>query len=325
MVDRRVHRRPQGQQAGRREVPRQHRKWLEARLLRRQPGLSAAPDAGAAAAGQARRQDRLSRGARAGARRYPVGQVAVGRGGDRRIGGRRTSRSATWPPARRRWRPGLVGAGRRAPGPPALALVDGRKSDVATQLRVRYRDCRRWSTTSAAGWSRRWTGATRGPRGVGEPPTSTTWSTPSAHSAAPLALVSPEVGLTVVPATESGRRFADELGSAQPAPGRAVRPCGAGGRRPAADGQGDNRDGIAGADFEVIPPDRRGGRGRRAGPPGHADQAARLAGPARGPVGVGVGMPGGVPAAAVRARPGRGLRRRPRRHRAPGCRRSRPR
>lgn len=29
---------------------------------------------------------------------------------------------------------------------------------------------------------------------------------------APLVLVSPEVGLTVVPATESGRRFADELG-----------------------------------------------------------------------------------------------------------------
>jgi len=28
----------------------------------------------------------------------------------------------------------------------------------------------------------------------------------------PLALVSPEVGLTVVPATESGRRFADALG-----------------------------------------------------------------------------------------------------------------
>jgi adenosylcobinamide kinase / adenosylcobinamide-phosphate guanylyltransferase len=31
--------------------------------------------------------------------------------------------------------------------------------------------------------------------------------------ASPLALVSPEVGLTVVPATESGRRFADELGA----------------------------------------------------------------------------------------------------------------
>jgi adenosylcobinamide kinase/adenosylcobinamide-phosphate guanylyltransferase len=31
--------------------------------------------------------------------------------------------------------------------------------------------------------------------------------------AAPLALVSPEVGLTVVPHTESGRRFADELGT----------------------------------------------------------------------------------------------------------------
>jgi adenosylcobinamide kinase/adenosylcobinamide-phosphate guanylyltransferase len=30
---------------------------------------------------------------------------------------------------------------------------------------------------------------------------------------APLALVSPEVGLSVVPATESGRRFADELGT----------------------------------------------------------------------------------------------------------------
>ena len=30
---------------------------------------------------------------------------------------------------------------------------------------------------------------------------------------APLALVSPEVGLTVVPATPSGRRFADELGT----------------------------------------------------------------------------------------------------------------
>lgn len=30
---------------------------------------------------------------------------------------------------------------------------------------------------------------------------------------APLALVSPEVGLTVVPATNAGRRFADELGA----------------------------------------------------------------------------------------------------------------
>jgi adenosylcobinamide kinase/adenosylcobinamide-phosphate guanylyltransferase len=30
---------------------------------------------------------------------------------------------------------------------------------------------------------------------------------------APLALVSPEVGLTVVPPTAAGRRFADELGS----------------------------------------------------------------------------------------------------------------
>jgi adenosylcobinamide kinase / adenosylcobinamide-phosphate guanylyltransferase len=34
-----------------------------------------------------------------------------------------------------------------------------------------------------------------------------------ARFGSPLALVSPEVGLTVVPETESGRRFADELGS----------------------------------------------------------------------------------------------------------------
>ncbi len=32
------------------------------------------------------------------------------------------------------------------------------------------------------------------------------------QSAAELVLVSPEVGMSVVPATESGRRFADELG-----------------------------------------------------------------------------------------------------------------
>lgn len=30
---------------------------------------------------------------------------------------------------------------------------------------------------------------------------------------APLVLISPEVGMTVVPASESGRRFADELGT----------------------------------------------------------------------------------------------------------------
>jgi adenosylcobinamide kinase / adenosylcobinamide-phosphate guanylyltransferase len=34
-----------------------------------------------------------------------------------------------------------------------------------------------------------------------------------AEFCSPLVLVSPEVGLTVLPATESGRRFADELGS----------------------------------------------------------------------------------------------------------------
>lgn len=35
-----------------------------------------------------------------------------------------------------------------------------------------------------------------------------------ADFAAPLVLVSPEVGLTVVPDTQAGRRFADELGAA---------------------------------------------------------------------------------------------------------------
>jgi adenosylcobinamide kinase / adenosylcobinamide-phosphate guanylyltransferase len=34
-----------------------------------------------------------------------------------------------------------------------------------------------------------------------------------AEFGSPLALVSPEVGLTVVPATASARRFADELGT----------------------------------------------------------------------------------------------------------------
>ncbi len=47
---------PQGRQDGRREVPDQHRKPLEARHLRRRPGFANAPDARAPAPGPARRR-----------------------------------------------------------------------------------------------------------------------------------------------------------------------------------------------------------------------------------------------------------------------------
>ena len=60
MVDRRLLPGPQGEPAGGREVPGQHRNRLEARLLRRQPRLAAASDACAAAAGRARRQRRVT-------------------------------------------------------------------------------------------------------------------------------------------------------------------------------------------------------------------------------------------------------------------------
>src|SRR5262249_55264549 len=58
--DRRVLPRTQGQQARRSEVPEEHRKRLAAGLLRREPGLAAAPDASATPTGQARRHRRLT-------------------------------------------------------------------------------------------------------------------------------------------------------------------------------------------------------------------------------------------------------------------------
>ena len=61
----------------------------------------------------------------------------------------------------------------------------------------------------------------------------------------------------------------------------------------------------------IAAPDAAGGR-RSAHPAGHVDQAARCAGPARGSVGVGGVVPGRLPAAAVSARAGGGVRRRSR-------------
>ena len=136
----------------------------------------------------------------------------------------------------------------------------------------------------------------------------------------PLALVSPEVGLTVVPATAAGRRFADELGSLNQRLAAAVRPGGAGGRRAAVTVKGTSRDGFPPVtDFDVTPPDADVAAAARARQD-TADQTARLAGPARGPVGVGGGVPGRVPAAPVRAGTRRGVRRRPRRHLGGGVR-----
>ena len=66
---------------------------------------------------------------------------------------------------------------------------------------------------------------------LGAPPTIDELVDAVAGFGAPLVLVSPEVGLTVVPATASGRRFADELGALNQRLAGAVRPRGAGGGR----------------------------------------------------------------------------------------------
>ena len=64
----------------------------------------------------------------------------------------------------------------------------------------------------------------------------------------PLVLVSPEVGLTVVPATDVGPAVRRRAGHAQPAARGAVRPRGAGGRGPA----GHHREGVGVTDFPPI-------------------------------------------------------------------------
>ena len=92
--------------------------------------------------------------------------------------------------------------------PPTWSTIES--ADVATQLRAEtdtptlVDDLGGWLTTTLdrRGWD-------------GGPITTEVDDLVAAIGAfsAPLVLVSPEVGLTVVPATESGRRFADELGA----------------------------------------------------------------------------------------------------------------
>ena len=90
--------------------------------------------------------------------------------------------------------------------------------------------CPRWSTTSAAGSPRRWTARTHGPAAPVRADVDDLLDAVAGYQAE-LVLVSPEVGLTVVPETVAGRRFADELGALNQRLAAAVRPRGAGGRR----------------------------------------------------------------------------------------------
>ena len=93
------------------KFPEEHRKRLAARFLRRQPSIAAAPDADAAPAGPTRRQSHLTERANVGARRYPVGQVAVGGNGDRRVVGPGPAGALRGHRTERRRRPLLVGSG----------------------------------------------------------------------------------------------------------------------------------------------------------------------------------------------------------------------
>ena len=120
-----------------------------------------------------------------------------------------------------------------------------------------------------------------------------------------LVLVSPEVGSTVVPATSLRPAVRRRIGHPQPEDGGGVRPGGAGGGRPGCSDQADWNL----MEFAPVQAARCGRRRSRPRPPGHPDQAARRAGPPRGPIGLGVLVSGPVPAAAVRARPGGRVRR----------------
>ena len=145
-----------------------------------------------------------------GARRYPVGQVPLGRDGRRRVRATVGARALSGDRTSLRRRPGLGHPRRRPPAPPAGNWQTVESADVATQLRAEPEiatlvdDVGGWLTAAmdrtrrmGGGFGRRRRDRSGG-GGRGVP--------------SPLALVSPEVGLTVVPATEAGRRFADALG-----------------------------------------------------------------------------------------------------------------
>ena len=172
-------------------------------LLRRQPRLAAAADARAAAAGQSRRQGHLSRGAHSGARWYPVGQVAVGGDGDHRI--ESATSAGALPGHRRRRRRRRTGR----PGSPHTVLVGPQQwstvetVDVATQLRSDA------ATADAGRRHRRLADRGDGPRAAHGPADRCAADVDDlvdavgAFGASDLVLVSPEVGLTVVPADRS--------------------------------------------------------------------------------------------------------------------------
>ena len=167
---------PQGQQGGRRQVPRQHRRRLGS------SGFT--PRAGPRRCAACARRDRRSsaaprspeptrRGAHAGARRNQVGQVTLGRDGARPAD---SPRCATWPPALRRRRRPVLGAR----GSPRTASA-GRQSwrtvetaDVAAHLRdgPAHRHPGRRSGRLAD----RRAGPPRAGTAVRWPPTSTNWS-----------------------------------------------------------------------------------------------------------------------------------------------------
>ena len=153
-----LHPRPQGRPTGRREVSREHRKPLEDRTLRGQPGLADAPDAGTATPSQARRQCRLDLAGKLTDPRCEPWCSAES--GQESPGGRRppspnhwkrTSPCTTWRPVRSPTPIRLGGSASLS-----IAIAD-RRTGPRSKPTTSQSNCgdrrthRRWSTTSAAG------------------------------------------------------------------------------------------------------------------------------------------------------------------------------
>ncbi len=236
---------------------------LEARVLRRQPGLAAAADARAAAAGRtAATRSPESDGAHAGARRYPVGQVRVGRDRHRRSPSATRSGSLSRHRCRRRRRSDWAArvAAHRERRPRHWSTVE--TADVATQLRADD-SAHRTLVDDLGGWltaamdrARAWTGGSvradvddlvdavagfSAPAGPGQP------------------RGGPDGG-----AGDRSRAAASPTNSARSTNDwrSAVRPRGAGGRGTAGHGEGGRHDGLP-ADHRA-----RSGRGRARHGPG---------------------------------------------------------